>query len=105
MLAEMGDKKFLLGNVFERHYEDLIKHNTSKKVCQASCLECSKVCHSCVFMPYCGTCPVLNYAQNGYMELMKKNDFKCQIMQGMLKILFDLIENDKMALKIFESWL
>ena len=105
MLAEMNDKKFLLGSVFESHYQNLIENEITKQICTASCLECSKVCHSCVYMPYCGTCPVLNYAHSGKMELQNKNDFKCQIMQGMLKVLFDYLENDKIILKIFESWI
>ena len=105
MLAEMGDKTFLLGNVFESHYHDLMQHDCTKKVCQASCLECLTPCHSCVYMPYCGTCPVLNYANTGDFELKHKSDFKCQVMTGMLDTIFDDIHHEKEAFKIFNNWM
>jgi len=105
MLAEMGDNKFLLGNVHSNKYKDLIKNSCTEEVCKASCLECSAICHSCVYMPYCGTCPILNYAQTGNINLQSKNDFKCKINKGILDTLFSYIKNDRKALKIFYSWI
>ncbi len=105
MLAEMGDKKFLLGNVLKSNFKDLIESEITKEASEASCLECSKICHSCVYMPYCGTCPVLNYARSGKMELDNKEDYKCKINSGILDILFSYIQKDKSVLKIFKNWI
>ena len=105
MLAEMGDNKFLLGNVFENNYKDLMKSECSKSLCKSSCLETHPCCHSCVYMPYCGMCPVINYANSGDMLKLSKSDFNCKIMHGILDTLFYYIKNDKSVLKIFESWL
>ena len=105
MLAEMGDKKFLLGNVYDNSYKDLIKHKTTKEVVIASCLECSKICHSCVYAPYCGTCPVINYSNSGKMELNDREDFRCLINEGILNILFSYIQKDKSVYKIFRKWI
>lgn len=105
MLAEMGDNKFCLGNVFQSHYDNLIQNECTKEMCHASCLESASCCHSCVYMPYCGTCPVVNYAKTGEMVLTHKNDYKCQIMSGILDTLFTYIEKDKSALRVFQSWL
>ena len=105
MLAEMGDKKFLLGNVFNNCYKDLIKCECTKEVCKASTLEISTICGSCVYMPYCGICPVLNYSNYGKMDLQDKDDFKCKINKGILDYLFSIIDKDKKVLKIFQSWL
>ena len=105
MLAEMGDKKFLLGNVFDNHYPEMMQGEIVENVCHASCLECIPTCHSCVYMPYCGTCPVVNYAQTGNMVMNHRDNFRCQIMSGILDTLFDYIEHDKTALKIFQTWI
>ena len=105
MLAEMGDKKFYLGNVFESTYKDLLNNDCVKEICNSSTLESSSICHSCAYMPYCGICPVLNYSLTGKMELRSKNDYRCKINSGILDILFSYIEKDRNVLKIFKSWL
>ena len=105
MLFEMGDDKFLLGNVNEASFNEIINCDKTMEVNKASCLECSHVCHSCVYMPYCGTCPVINYSQTGHLEPYSKNEYRCKINKGILEILFTYIRNDKAALKVFESWI
>ena len=105
MLFEMGDDKFLLGNVNDNSYSEMMKNDIVKEACQASCLECSHICHSCAYMPYCGTCPVLNYSHTGEMMPYSKREYRCKINKGILDVLFSYIKNDKKVLKIFYSWL
>ena len=62
MVAEMGDSAFKLGDVFSCDYNDLIDSGVCKTVCAASCLEAIPGCCDCVYQPYCGVCPVINYA-------------------------------------------
>lgn len=105
MLAEMGDKTFLLGNVFDNCYKELISHECTKKMCMASCVESSMQCHSCVYMPYCGTCPVVNYSNTNEMSLTCRDDFRCKIMKGTLDTLFDYINKEKKEYIILKSWI
>lgn len=103
MLAEMGDISFKVGNVFEDSYIDLMDSECTKAMCISSCLECNMFCNSCAYLPYCGTCPVINLAQNKNI-FSEKKDYRCKIYSGMMDILFDYIRNDETVLEIFEKW-
>lgn len=105
MLYEMGDDKFLIGNVTKNTRLDIITNSKVKDICRASCLECSHICHSCVYMPYCGTCPVINYSVTKQLSPYSTNEYRCKINKGILDILFDYIKNDKKALKVFYTWI
>ncbi len=104
MLAEMGDTSFKVGNVFDDSYVDLMNSECTKATCISSCLECNMFCNSCVYLPYCGTCPVINLAQNKNI-FSKQRDYRCSIYSGIMDILFDYIKNDESVLKIFERWI
>lgn len=103
MMAEMGDEAFLLGNVFENSYGEWIDSSCCQAICSASLLELLPGCCDCVFKPYCGVCPVINYAIHGNITHVSSE--RCKIYKGMLTILFEYInEKDKTILDIFEEW-
>lgn len=105
MLAEMGDNSFYLGNVYQDTYKDLVSNKTCRSVCAASVLESIPSCCDCVYQPYCGVCPVVNYAM--YKDIIEKepHSYKCQIHSGILDYIFALIkENDKEIIDILDSW-
>jgi His-Xaa-Ser system radical SAM maturase HxsB len=105
MLSEMGDDSFKLGNVNKDTYKSLMESDTTKAMCIASCLECSSICKDCVYSPYCGTCPVINFAQENNIFSSKPNNFRCKIYGGILDILFEYLKNkDDEIIKIFETW-
>ena len=106
MLAEMGNDAFLLGNVYEDTYKSIITGSICKTVCAASTLETIPSCCDCVYQPYCGTCPVVNYALTE--DLLEKTpcSFRCQVYGGMLDYLFGLIlEDDKETLEVLNRWI
>ena len=105
MLAEMGDKSFYLGNVFENTYQELMETDCTKAMCVSSCLESLPYCHSCVYAPYCGTCPVLNLALDKSIFAKNPNEFRCKIYGGMLDIIFDYLKNNNEILDIFNKWI
>lgn len=105
MLSEMGNDSFLLGNVFKNSYRELMESDSTKAMCVSSCLECLPYCNSCVYQPYCGTCPVINLAQGGNIFPKNPKEYRCKIYGGILEILFDYIEKDKETLEIFNSWI
>lgn len=106
MLAEMGNDSFKVGNVYENTYNDLVTSDSAKTVCVSSCLECLTKCHSCVYMPYCGNCPVINLAQENNIFSRANENYRCKIYKGMIKELFRYIEmGDDEVIRIFNGWL
>lgn len=105
MLAEMGDESFKIGNVNYSTYKDLMNTDSTKAMCISSCLECLPYCENCVYNPFCGTCPVINLAQDDNIFPKHPKEFRCKIYGGILDILFNYIyENDEEIMKIFENW-
>ena len=105
MLSEMGDISFKIGNVNESNYSSLMKCDCTKAMCISSCLECLPYCSNCVYQPYCGTCPVINLAQDNNIFAKNPNEYRCKIYKGILDILFEYIEKDKEVLEIFKTWI
>lgn len=105
MLHEMGQSTFKLGNVYKSTYRDLINNNICKTVCSASVLESLPTCCDCVYQPYCGTCPVVNYALEGDVIEKQPRGYKCSVYSGILDYLFTkFYENDDETMKILNSW-
>lgn len=105
MLAEMGDASFRIGTINDS-YDSLVNHSVCKSVAVSSVLESLPSCHNCVYMPYCGTCPVVNYAMYGDIFERQPNNYKCLITKGMLKKIFELLkENNNEKNKILRSWI
>ena len=90
MLAEMGDYSFQVGTI-DSTYEDLCNGPVCKAVATASCLEAIPQCSDCVYAPYCGVCPVLNYYENNNIFATRPNGFKCKIYKGILDTIFSVL--------------
>lgn len=103
MIAETGDDAFLLGNVLENSYDDWMNSSCCKAVCSASLLETLPGCCDCVYKPYCGVCPVVNYAINGSITRISRD--RCAVYKGMLDMLFGyLIDGNEEIIKLFQTW-
>lgn len=105
MLHEMGDHTFRLGNVFENSFSDIINNGVCKAVCASSILETIPTCCDCVYQPYCGTCPVVNYAKNQDIIEKEPRGYRCKIYSGMLDYLFKLIlTGNTNVIDILKTW-
>ncbi len=105
MLHEMGDNAFRLGNVFTSRYSDIVNNGTCKAICASSILEAIPSCCDCVYQPYCGTCPVVNYAKSNDIIEKAPRGYRCKIYSGMLDYLFDLLyENNDNVMDIINRW-
>lgn len=105
MLARMGDPAFRVGHVAEDSYADMISSPAAKVVCLSSCLEGSPACLTCAYRPYCGTCPVLNYSQQGTPFGVIPATDRCQIHKGILDELFRLIADGGDEVRaVLERW-
>ena len=105
MISETGDQAFKLGDVFTSNYSDLLNTKTCKAVCSASIIESLPGCSDCVYMPYCGVCPVINFAIEGDPILQYAHGYRCKIYSGVLDCIFDkLLYGDDETKDILYSW-
>ena len=101
MVYEMGDDVFLLGNVKESRYSDVMESEVVRGLCVASCLESIPGCNDCVYNPYCGVCPVYNYSEQGSIFGQMPTNDRCKILKGIFDYLFDKIDEN---IGIFSEW-
>jgi His-Xaa-Ser system radical SAM maturase HxsB len=104
MIAEKGDTSFCIGNVWDSTIADLVQSDITVATATASCLEIVPGCSDCVYSPYCGSCPVFNYVEQGTIFGEMAGNYKCKIYKGILDYIFELLKDEE-NVKIFESWL
>lgn len=105
MLHEMGDHTFRLGNVFTSSYSDIINNGVCRTVCASSILETIPNCCDCVYQPYCGTCPVVNYAKSQDIIEKTPRGYRCKIYSGMLDYLFEnFLNGDQKTIDVLRAW-
>lgn len=103
MLYEMGDASFQLGNVKIHDYNKLMNSKICKSVCKYSIIESIPKCCDCVYQPYCGACPVINYALEQDIISKSNETYRCKIYKGMLDVIFEfLMKRDNND--ILRSW-
>lgn len=106
MLAAMGDKKFLMGNVHSSTYEDLFCGDFLKSLLNISCLECLPVCSTCAYQPFCGADPVRNYVEQKDLIGNKMNSKICYKNKRIIQHILDIIkEGDDDVMDVFWSWI
>lgn len=79
-----GNELFALGDV---HKDDYAKITTCPKTISmitASTLE-TLPCDACAYKPYCGVCPVCNYAEQGSVIAKTPQTSRCQIYKHIIK--------------------
>jgi len=104
MLAEMGDKKFRLGNLLTDSYEDIIYSETLLDALEESFAASAPMCSECAFEPFCGADPVYHYAtQKDFVGKKPLSDF-CNRHMAMCRHLIALMREDPEVKDIFLSW-
>lgn len=104
MLAEMGNDAFQLGTV-EDTYDALVDNPVCKAACASSLLESMPKCCDCAYHPYCGTCPVVNFAMDGDIFANAPGNYRCKMYMGMLNVIFHILHKEDDSIKIFYKWL
>jgi His-Xaa-Ser repeat-associated upstream radical SAM protein len=99
MIAEMGDGRFLLGNLAEHlRYDAMLARSSDFSHLYA--LDELPQCRACPYMPYCGADPVRNY----YVATVSGESF-CGKKKCMFDFLFTRIEEASgPELRLFRSW-
>ena len=105
MLAEMGNQAFLLGNVYNSTYNELVESPVCKTACASSVLESQLKCCDCVYQPYCGVCPVINLANENDIVSKSPKQYRCEIYEGILDLIFNILKSDDLeAIEILKNW-
>lgn len=105
MLSEMGANDFCLGNVYRDSYRDIVSRSACRAVCASGILESTPCCCDCVYVPFCGLCPVVNFALYGDIMVKTPESYRCRINKGILDFLFEKIkENAPETMEIFRKW-
>ena len=73
-------------------------------MCAASCAEALPDCGECVYRPYCGVCPVYNYACHGNIFAPEPNNERCRINKGVLDYLFEKLADPEVR-RALEGWI
>lgn len=104
MVAEAGDPAFKIGTV-DNSYDEIVQNPICKALVISSTNEAIPACSDCVYQPYCGVCPIINYALEGDIFTRSVKNYRCKIYKGIQDILFNIIINRPEDKKILESWL
>lgn len=98
----IDDDTFKIGNIDNISYEDMIDSDTCSMVVNASILE-NQPCDFCAYKPYCGVCPVKNYALEGTLFPNIKSTEWCKLRTAQMDYLFEKLQN-KVNKYIFKAW-
>lgn len=104
MLAQMKDFTFQLGTV-DDSWETLLSNSLVDKIADAGVNEFLAGCSSCAYNIYCGVDPVLHHATQGDMYGFRPESSFCQRNMGVMDIIFNKIDSEPDALRIFKSWI
>jgi uncharacterized protein len=103
MLAEMGDKTFRLGSVFDS-YDSLFLDSPLLPILYDSMVETVPMCSDCPFQSYCGTDPVFHHRTQGDVVGSRPTSAFCRRNMEVIKHVFRLLHDDHDASEILRSW-
>jgi len=104
MLAEMGDKTFLLGNVHRDDYETIILSDALLTPLEESFAASAPMCSDCAFEPFCGSDPVFHHATFGDFVGRKPLSAFCGRNMAIFRRLITLMREDDEVRRIFVRW-
>jgi len=99
----IGEDLFKLGNVKKDNYNKILTSNQTCSIVAAS-INDTQICDGCVYKPYCGICPVCNYAEQGSVIANIPKTARCKIYNAQFDYIFKKLQNpaDK---RVFMEWL
>ena len=105
MLAEMGDKKFKIGNVIDNSYEEIFFSEELLSPLEESFAYSAPMCNDCAFENYCGSDPVYHHAMHGDFVGRKPESEFCKRNMNIFKYIFNQMQSDPFIEKLFMSWI
>ncbi len=107
MVHQMGDDIFRIGDVRSYGYRDIMSSPTVSAMAVASTLDAQPDCIHCVYKPYCGTCPVHSYSEQGSLFGRMRDSSYCAKHKGIQDYLFTLLhkaQDDPELESILRRW-
>ncbi len=104
MLAEMGDKRFCIGNVHSNTYEEIFLNDTLLEALESSFAASVPMCSWCAFEPYCGADPVFHHATQSDFVGKKPLSAFCNRNMSVFKGLIERMNSRPEVREIFERW-
>lgn len=104
MLAEMGDKKFKIGNVLEHSYEQIFTSSNLLDPLEESFAYSAPMCNDCAFEPYCGADPVFHYGLYHDFLGRKPESAFCSRNMETFRLLISKMESDRFTRRLFTRW-
>ena len=105
MVHQMGDSFFQIGDVEKTRYRQVMLGDTVRSLAVASNLDAQPDCVNCVYNPYCGVCPVHNYATQGSIFGRMRESSWCAVHKGIQDYLFDLLrQNEPETVEALRRW-
>jgi His-Xaa-Ser system radical SAM maturase HxsB len=107
-----GDDTFAVGDLVDlarkgmtpaKYYRKIINSQRTKTLLACSTLDNTQ-CDHCVYKPYCGICPVMNYMIYGDLFPAGPSNDWCKLHSAMFDYLFKKLKNKKAA-EVFHQWL
>ncbi len=95
---------FMLGNVRQDKFKDVVSSSKSCAII-ASSISNTYICEYCAYKPYCGLCPVCNYAEQGSIIPQVLLTSRCKITMAQLDYLIEKLSKDSPEKKVLISWL
>lgn len=106
MLARMGDKRFLMGNVFTDNYSDIFGGSVLQEIVSKSIVEVMPGCASCMYRTYCGADPIRSYLETGDVMGKRPGSSFCEKNKAIFEILFRKLKQDNDdVLDVFWAWI
>lgn len=105
MVDEGGNSCFALGNVADTGYQEAMASPTVRAMSIASTLQAQPGCDNCVYLPWCGICPVHNFVEQGTIQGRMADSSWCQKHMGILDLLMKKLHRaDPHEMAVFERW-
>ncbi|MBW2979899.1 His-Xaa-Ser system radical SAM maturase HxsB [Candidatus Woesearchaeota archaeon] len=99
----LGEDVFKLGNAKNNNFREVLTSNHTCGIVAASANDV-QICDNCAYKPYCGICPICNYAEQGSIIAKIPQTDRCKIFKAQFDFVFDKLFNDEVARKVFLSW-
>jgi len=101
----LNDDMFCLGDLNKEDDISYKKITTCNKSCsvRAFSITDTMFCDKCVYKPYCGICPVLNYSMYKNLVVNIPATDWCKINKGIFNIIFKKLKDEK-SRKVLVEW-
>ena len=98
-----GEDVFKIGDVNKDSYKKVLSSNQTCSIITAS-INDMQICDYCSYKPYCGLCPVTNFAEKGNIIGRVTESDRCKIFKAQFDYIFSKLIKGGKDIEILKSW-